>query len=716
MKCVVKNKSSMDMGPLLPLLKSLLPYTRKKLGFNRPPSLFFASDAENASKPLGKTAFYDPAEVSITVFVDGRHPKDILRSISHELVHHMQHERGDFGTDMDTGEGYAQKNDALRELEREAYESGNMCFRDWEDENRQALQEAKQHFDRKNKKMSAQDKRSDNIESLLMEKWGLKNKTEEKNNKKAVAVKIVKKSGASEDIIRNIIKETFSRSKRGVSVISERPRKYSPEETRAEYSSLLDAEGARFNPDFDFTGDAEPFGEGLGLSEKIDIMAERIRVGRLEGGEGTPGGNQEWLILLEEYANSGDPLKREIAIRSLNYDKMLNTYQTKNTSSEGFNLEWMMRAKYKDKNGEEKYIFSDAADFLSLESGDETEKLQTLLTNLNLNTNNDAKRSAEDAMSRYNLTNAGASVRLPNDSSEYKEWLSGAGWWWSDGGLGGAIEALEKGDYDGKEWEQLTEPQKREKKEETINNYMQENPPPTKERVRTTGANVYEFEDIGLFQNPFSGGPSDAEIQMRKLLNQRYDQMAEENPAFAENVPKKAFYSYYNDFVEEEFDGEAVFGQSLARMVTDGDIESRLRTQDPVNTEKVHRYKTDSTGFGSLLANPETREIFMPPDTTRASSEWLEGKKQEFLGLETGEEINTFISGTRTEREAPDFDANLTNINNNYAIDAAVNAANAASSKMSDVEVPAADEIEAPIQDALIRKVVQEALKRKFGE
>ena len=706
----------MDMGPILPLLKSMLPYARKKLGFNRPPSLFFASDAENASKPLGKTAFYDPAEVSITVFVDGRHPKDILRSISHELVHHMQHERGDFGTDMDTGEGYAQKNDALRELEREAYESGNMCFRDWEDENRQALQEARQHFDRKNKKISAQDKRNDNIESLLMEKWGLKNKTEKKNNKKAVAVKIVKKSGVSEDIIRNIIKEAFSRSKRGVSVISEQPRKYSPEETRAEYSSLLDPGE---NPDFDFTGDAEPFGEGLGLSEKIDIMAERIRVGRLEGGEDIPGGNQEWLILLEEYANSGDPLKREIAIRSLNYDKMLNTYQTKNTSSEGFNLEWMMRAKYKDKDGEEKYIFSDAADFLSLESGDETEKLQTLLTNLNLNTNNDAKRSAEDAMSRYNLTSTGASVRLPDDSSEYKEWLSGGGFgsMFSVGGLSGAIKALEKGDYDGKEWEQLTEPQKREKKEETINNYMQENPPPTKERVRTTGANVYEFEDVGTFQ---FGGPSDAEIQTRRLLNQRYDQMAEENPAFAENVPKKAFYSYYNDFVKGEFDGEAVFGQSLAKMVTDGDIESRLRTQDPVSANKVHRYKTDSTGFGSLLANPDTREIFMPPDTTRASSEWLEGKKQEFLGLETGEEINTFISDAKKEREAPDFDANLTNINNNYAIDAAANAANAAanaaSSKMSDVEVPAADEIEAPIQDALIRKVVQEALKRKFGE
>ena len=31
------------------------------------------------------------------------------------------------------GEGYAQTDEHLREMEREAYEVGNMCFRDWED-------------------------------------------------------------------------------------------------------------------------------------------------------------------------------------------------------------------------------------------------------------------------------------------------------------------------------------------------------------------------------------------------------------------------------------------------------------------------------------------------------------------------------------------------------------------------------------------------------
>ncbi len=33
----------------------------------------------------------------------------------------------------EAGPGYAQSNEHLREMEREAYEEGNLCFRDWED-------------------------------------------------------------------------------------------------------------------------------------------------------------------------------------------------------------------------------------------------------------------------------------------------------------------------------------------------------------------------------------------------------------------------------------------------------------------------------------------------------------------------------------------------------------------------------------------------------
>ena len=67
------------------------------------------------------------------LYTQGRHIKDILRSLSHELVHHHQNCRGDFDGDITTNEGYAQNDEHLREMEREAYECGNMIFRDWED-------------------------------------------------------------------------------------------------------------------------------------------------------------------------------------------------------------------------------------------------------------------------------------------------------------------------------------------------------------------------------------------------------------------------------------------------------------------------------------------------------------------------------------------------------------------------------------------------------
>ena len=90
-------------------------------------------DEENAKNPMGITGYYEPDNYKISVYTDNRHPKDILRSISHELVHHNQNCRGDFDGGAATVEGYAQEDGHLREMEREAYEKGNMIFRDWED-------------------------------------------------------------------------------------------------------------------------------------------------------------------------------------------------------------------------------------------------------------------------------------------------------------------------------------------------------------------------------------------------------------------------------------------------------------------------------------------------------------------------------------------------------------------------------------------------------
>jgi hypothetical protein len=115
------------------LVDQYLPYAQKQMGYNKQPKINYLEDEQNASNPLGKTAFYNPSTFEVSVYITSRHPKDILRSVSHELVHHAQNCRGDLSPDKlgEMGEGYAQNNKHLRNMEREAFELGNMYFRDW---------------------------------------------------------------------------------------------------------------------------------------------------------------------------------------------------------------------------------------------------------------------------------------------------------------------------------------------------------------------------------------------------------------------------------------------------------------------------------------------------------------------------------------------------------------------------------------------------------
>jgi len=118
------------------LIREFFPYAKKKLAISEPVKLFLRADEKNAEEPLGKTAFYDPENKSITVYISKRHPKDVLRSVSHELVHHCQNCRGEFDKLGCVGEGYAQENEHLRKMEEEAYLEGCMLLRDWEDSRR----------------------------------------------------------------------------------------------------------------------------------------------------------------------------------------------------------------------------------------------------------------------------------------------------------------------------------------------------------------------------------------------------------------------------------------------------------------------------------------------------------------------------------------------------------------------------------------------------
>ena len=113
------------------LIQKFYPYAKNALGFEHPVRVIMRKDAENAENPLGKTAYYDPEQKLIVLYVVNRHPKDVLRSFSHELVHHAQNCRGDLD-DMTT-QGHYAKDGKGREIEKEAYLQGNLNVRDYED-------------------------------------------------------------------------------------------------------------------------------------------------------------------------------------------------------------------------------------------------------------------------------------------------------------------------------------------------------------------------------------------------------------------------------------------------------------------------------------------------------------------------------------------------------------------------------------------------------
>lgn len=77
------------------LVNEFYPFAKQQLGFNKDPRINFIEDGENAQNPMGYTGHYDPSTMVITIYITGRHPKDILRSLSHELVHHAQNCRGE---------------------------------------------------------------------------------------------------------------------------------------------------------------------------------------------------------------------------------------------------------------------------------------------------------------------------------------------------------------------------------------------------------------------------------------------------------------------------------------------------------------------------------------------------------------------------------------------------------------------------------------------
>lgn len=145
------NHSEKDLNNLKSYLDDFIPFFTEVVPFNKPVEIIVVSDKKNFKNDLGKTAEYLPNEYKVVIYSDGRHIKDMLRSISHELVHHYQNCNGKFDKETATKLGYAQEDSDLRKMEKEAYLKGNMVFRDWEDSKKK--QEVKKIMERRKNRM-----------------------------------------------------------------------------------------------------------------------------------------------------------------------------------------------------------------------------------------------------------------------------------------------------------------------------------------------------------------------------------------------------------------------------------------------------------------------------------------------------------------------------------------------------------------------------------
>lgn len=94
------------------------------------PEIKTREDEENAANVFGRTAYYDPTKKEVVLYVTGRHPKDVLRSFCHEMIHHMQNLEGRLPAFITTN---TQEDATLNDIEKEAHYLGSMTMREYED-------------------------------------------------------------------------------------------------------------------------------------------------------------------------------------------------------------------------------------------------------------------------------------------------------------------------------------------------------------------------------------------------------------------------------------------------------------------------------------------------------------------------------------------------------------------------------------------------------
>lgn len=141
----------MDSFDYSEYIDSLMEFIAGKRDIRPFPGIEFVDEDQDGDVVFSKTAYYSPDRKTVTLFIKDRHPKDVLRSLAHELIHHSQNLGGRLRPSDYSGETITD-DDRLMELEKEAYLNGNILFRSWtEDRQKEAKSRKKKDSSGKKK-------------------------------------------------------------------------------------------------------------------------------------------------------------------------------------------------------------------------------------------------------------------------------------------------------------------------------------------------------------------------------------------------------------------------------------------------------------------------------------------------------------------------------------------------------------------------------------
>ena len=112
-----------------PYIKSLSEFMAEK-GYTSKPFPDIILDNTQQKGIFIMTGYFDPESDGIRLFVNGRHPKDVLRTLAHELIHWKQQTDGVISSNGYKTDKITEDNELVK-LEEEAYLKGNIGFRSW---------------------------------------------------------------------------------------------------------------------------------------------------------------------------------------------------------------------------------------------------------------------------------------------------------------------------------------------------------------------------------------------------------------------------------------------------------------------------------------------------------------------------------------------------------------------------------------------------------